>query len=651
MSHFIRSSILTLVCALSLSAEAAEVRENQLWIDDKAQPQLWGAELQYFRLRGGFGPNVPRHRVIEIWNRALDRMTEAGMNSISFYIPWDFHEYAPGKFDFTGTVDEDGDGNADYPSRDLPTFFRLIHEHGIHRIMVRPGPYINAEWGFLGFGAIPLWFHQKYPDSHMRNAEGLKTKLYDYHNPDLLRHTSLWFAALHTQILRHYIGPQKPIAFLQIDNETNFMWQSIFHHDYGPRALARYRKYLRTRYGNITTLNQAHRTHWNEWSAVQAPHQPGVNIAEDQDWHRFQDQSIHEYLQIVRKDWENLGVREPEVIFTLAESYNAMTDGMLPNFEYRSDPGKTGLMTMNVYPKTYESENHSLLNLPFKVDHDIKAMTSAAEHYFGAPQEWLLGPEIQGGWWRGVPVSQAARQQTYLSSLGHGLKALFIYYFTEGDNWQSEWAKEQIAPLFNRFRQTPLYATISDDDLPDLFWNQLQAQVDNELLVGFDSRSVMQTPKEISEQLYFDAPLDGEAHRRAPYNLIRHIGTQLVVPHATFLARSLEVTDDAVILKDTGMHVPSSDPNIDSVKMNADWSGALLGYLMQTGLNPRILHWKLNSNDSIAQSKIIFLQSSEVLDPSLVRFLRDYVTQGGTLVNDLPGIFVPLARFIISSQV
>src|SRR6185312_8400731 len=129
-----------------------------------------------------------------------------------------FHEYAEGKFDFTGTADEDGDGRPDYPSRDVITFFRLIQEHGIKIIMARPGPYINAEWGFLGFGAIPLWFHEKYPDSHARNSQGRRTTLYSYNSPDLLRHTRIWFETLYREVLKNQIGPGRPVSFLQVDN-------------------------------------------------------------------------------------------------------------------------------------------------------------------------------------------------------------------------------------------------------------------------------------------------------------------------------------------------------------------------------------------------------------------------------------------------
>jgi beta-galactosidase len=170
-------AVLFIFISLSVQAGIVEFHDDQLFIDGSPQPQLYGAELQYFRLRGGYGKNVPRAKVIELWNKALDRMVEAKMNTISFYIPWDFHEYAEGKFDFTGTVDEDGDGNPDYPSRDLQTFFKLIEARGITRIMARPGPYINAEWGFLGFGAVPKWFHDKFPESHMRTSLGLKSKL------------------------------------------------------------------------------------------------------------------------------------------------------------------------------------------------------------------------------------------------------------------------------------------------------------------------------------------------------------------------------------------------------------------------------------------------------------------------------------------
>ena len=194
-------------------------------------------------MRGGYGPNVPREKVLALWNKALDRVVEAGMNAVSFYIPWDFHEYADGKFDFTGTADADGDGNPDYPSRDVLTFIRLIKEHGIKHIMVRPGPYINAEWGFLGFGAVPEWFQDEYPDSHMVSPWGPKAKLYDYQNAEFLAKTKVWFTAVYNQVLKDNMGPGQPIDFVQVDNETNYLWQTIYNVDYGAPAVQAYQDF------------------------------------------------------------------------------------------------------------------------------------------------------------------------------------------------------------------------------------------------------------------------------------------------------------------------------------------------------------------------------------------------------------------------
>lgn len=642
------SFVLLSTCVTACAANRIEVNQNQLYVDGVVQPQLFGAELQYFRLRGGYGRNVPRQKVIDAWNRALDHMVEAKMNAISFYIPWDFHEYAEGKFDFTGSVDEDGDGNPDYPSRDIFTFFKLIEQHGIHRIMVRPGPYINAEWGFLGFGAIPLWFHQKYTDSHMRNSAGLKTKLYDYHNPDLLRHTQLWFKELHHQVLSRFMGPGKPILFVQIDNETNFMWQSIYNHDYGGRAMERYREFVKAKYRSIESLNAAQNANFPSWSEVIPPTIPGKNLTQDRDWYEFQDESIHAYLKLIRNLWEDLGVSEPRVMFTLAESYNAMEHGLLPNFQYRNDPGHTGLMTVNLYPKTYESPNHSLLNLPFKSDHDVKAVSRANDHYYGSRQEWSLGPEIQGGWWKGTDVTDKARKQTYLSTIGHGLKALFVYYFSEGYQWQGEWAKQQIEPLYNELKRREGVETLSAQALSSSFWSKLQKLVENEFLVGIDVKSTLLQAEQQQRELYFDAPLDKDANPTSHFALLKEVGA-MVASHGDFLSQATELTDSVALIKNVNDHPPSSVPGVDSVKMNSDWSGGLLGYLLQAGINPTFHHWNLNPKSDLEKNRLLFYQDAGFATSDLISSLNQQIREGSTVVSFLgnslaKGLGVSFAR-------
>ncbi|MES2965022.1 MAG: beta-galactosidase [Bdellovibrionota bacterium] len=577
-------SLVLMMSALTAATSHAGVisfQNDQLLIDGQPQPQLFGAELQYFRIRGGYDRNVPRAKVMELWGKALDRMVEAKMNAVSFYIPWDFHEYAEGKFDFTGTVDEDGDGNPDYPSRDVLTFFKMIEQRGIKRIMARPGPYINAEWGFLGFGAVPKWFSDKYPNSKMRTSSGLASKLYDYHNADLLRHTELWFKELNAKVLGDKIGAGKPVSFLQLDNETNFQWQSIFTADYGDPAIARYRDFLKARHQSIATLNAIHGRQWASFAHVQPPRMPGGNLAEDQDWYRFQDESIRSYLEKIRRVWESIGVKEPTVLFTLAESYNAAGHGLLPNFKFRNEPGRTGLMTVNLYPKTYELPSRPLLNLPFKADHDVKAADSANDLYLGSNQEWVMGPEIQAGWWRGIGVSTEARRQTYLTTLGHGLKALFVYYFNEGWNWQVE------------------------------------------------KGSFPQQDKE----LYFDSPLDKDLNPRPHFADLKRLGEVLTGPHAEFLGRARGMIDPVCFLREDEQHAYSPNSKIDALMMNGEWAGGFLGYLLQTGLNPKILHWGLNSEAELQACKIVFRQDNGVVNPARTAALSRLLALGHVVVN------------------
>ncbi|RZA07069.1 MAG: hypothetical protein EOP11_08725 [Proteobacteria bacterium] len=611
------------------------IRNNQLMIDGVAQPQLLGAELQYFRLRGGPGRNIPRATVIDLWAKALDKMVEARMNAISFYIPWDFHEYAEGKFDFNGTADEDGDGNPDYPSRDIFTFLKMIEERGIHVMMVRPGPYINAEWGFLGFGAVPLWFHEKFPDSHMRDPRGYRTRLYDYHNADFHRYTQAWFKEVYRQVIQPNVGAGKPIAFVQIDNETNYMWSSIYSGDYSAKAMARYRTFLKAKYKTLDAMNTAQGTAASDWAEVAAPIAPKQNLAQDRDWYEFQDGGIHDYLKNIRAYWEKLGLREPDVLFTLAESYNAPENGMLPNYRFRNDPGATGMMTVNLYPKTYDTSANPLFNLPFKADHDVKSAESATDYYLGSKQAWVMGPEIQGGWWRGVDISPAARQQTYLSTIGHGLKALFVYYFTEGDNWQPHWGREQVKPYFDALRETKPFKGIPEESLPWEFWPQLQDIVDREILVGIPVWQVWHQNKSEAEDLFFDAPLDGKADPRGHYFDLKALAEKVIYPHQDFLGKAVAVEDRICLIRDNYQHLPSPNPSIDSIQLNGDWSGGLLGWIMQTGANPKIFHWGMNDTAGLAECDLLFYQDNGATDPALVAALKARLRQGATVVNFL----------------
>jgi len=136
--------------------DTVRIIDGNLLINGK-ETYLYGGELQYFRIRD---ENHDADRTWKMWEETLDLMVDAGMNFVSFYIPWDYHELSEGNFDFSG-------------SRDIDHLLDLCYERDFH-VMVRPGPYIIAEWpnGPNSFGAVPQWFKDSFPETMQIKSDG-----------------------------------------------------------------------------------------------------------------------------------------------------------------------------------------------------------------------------------------------------------------------------------------------------------------------------------------------------------------------------------------------------------------------------------------------------------------------------------------------
>jgi beta-galactosidase len=81
-------------------------------------------------------PRVPR----EYWRDRLKKARAMGLNTIETYVFWNLHEPTPGGFNFNGQLD-------------VATFIRMAQEEGLN-VILRPGPYVCAEWEA---GGLPAW--------------------------------------------------------------------------------------------------------------------------------------------------------------------------------------------------------------------------------------------------------------------------------------------------------------------------------------------------------------------------------------------------------------------------------------------------------------------------------------------------------------
>ncbi|KAH0621211.1 hypothetical protein JD844_022289 [Phrynosoma platyrhinos] len=66
------------------------------------------------------------------WKDRLLKMYMSGLNAVQIYIPWNYHEPLPGVYNFAG-------------DRDIEGFLDLVAQFGL-LVILRPGPYICAEW-------------------------------------------------------------------------------------------------------------------------------------------------------------------------------------------------------------------------------------------------------------------------------------------------------------------------------------------------------------------------------------------------------------------------------------------------------------------------------------------------------------------------
>jgi beta-galactosidase len=111
--------------------------------------QMISAEMHY--------PRIPR----EAWRQRMKMARAMGINTIGTYVFWNVHEPQQGTYDFTG-------------NNDIAAFVRTAQEEGLW-VVLRPSPYVCAEWEFGGY---PYWL-QKQKGLVVRSLEPQYIKAYE----------------------------------------------------------------------------------------------------------------------------------------------------------------------------------------------------------------------------------------------------------------------------------------------------------------------------------------------------------------------------------------------------------------------------------------------------------------------------------------
>lgn len=121
--------VLLVMLGMGASAGTFEIKDGTFQLDGKPF-RIYGGEMHYAR--------IPR----EYWRHRIQMAHAMGCNTLSIYVFWNYHESAPGVWDWHSD------------NHDLRAFVEIAKEEGMY-IVLRPGPYTCAEWDF---GGLPYWF-------------------------------------------------------------------------------------------------------------------------------------------------------------------------------------------------------------------------------------------------------------------------------------------------------------------------------------------------------------------------------------------------------------------------------------------------------------------------------------------------------------
>ncbi len=176
---FVFILLISTVLSQSFCQEHTFKISNGNFLYDGKPIQIHSGEMHFAR--------VPK----AYWKQRLQMMKAMGLNTVATYVFWNYHETAPGVWDFkTG-------------NKNIADFIKTAQEVGLF-VILRPGPYACAEWEFGGF---PWW---------LQKNDSLKLRTY---NQPFLDSCKIYINKLAEEVKNLQITHGGPIIMVQVENE------------------------------------------------------------------------------------------------------------------------------------------------------------------------------------------------------------------------------------------------------------------------------------------------------------------------------------------------------------------------------------------------------------------------------------------------
>ncbi|MCD6509604.1 MAG: beta-galactosidase [Thermoprotei archaeon] len=368
-----------------------QVKEGYVIVNGKRIPLLSG-EFHYWR--------VPK----ENWRKVLMRIKELGLDLVSSYVPWNYHEVSKGKYDFKGETS---------PQRDLDGFLSLTEELGF-LVLIRPGPYIYSEWPNAGPPDYAVRYHRLH-DEFFKSAEP-------------------YIRAVSEIISPHQHTRGGNVVLLQVDNEID-PWTPRYGRQLGLRGEpGLFHEWLKEKYESVENLNRAWGTRYRKITEarpleIPPPSRKFPELRRYLDFCEFREWCVVQIAKRLTKMFRDYGIEIPVYFNTYP------TLGTPQNFIKLKE--MADLIGIDIY-------------MPNMVPWDSLLHLSAIVRYMRASIGFAWSAEFGSGIWHdwhyktGV-IGPGHHRYMALLAMMFGLVGWNWYMLVNRDNWYfspiNEWGR------------------------------------------------------------------------------------------------------------------------------------------------------------------------------------------------------------------
>jgi len=382
---------------------AVVVRDGQIFVGDE-EVCLISGEIHYWRVDS------------DNWPAVLDAIKALGINTIATYVPWHHHEISENSFDFSGKTRS---------SRDLESFLELVGNKGLW-LLIRPGPYIYAEWLNAGVPDRVIQFN-KLHSSFKRAAKSYVEAVCKVLHPFLASNDG-------------------PIVALQADNNIE-CWDELYEQQLGLcGGIGLFQEFLQERYGAVADLNLAWETEYKKFDDAKGfsallDHKPAM-MRRYLDTQRFRWWYSNQYAGWIKQCYLDSGIDVP-IYFNGFKSLNKE--------QSLADLAEIGAFAgINVYPTNEFGES----------DHEHRH-TLEDLRYVRVYNKIPYIAELQAGNCHGFHYSRGLAGPNHyrlltLSAILAGITSWTWFMIAERDIWYgspiTEWGHKALE-LFETFKQ------------------------------------------------------------------------------------------------------------------------------------------------------------------------------------------------------